>query len=355
MDFFKEFRKALGGKNGEMFKRFSAHHKGMIANVARHVGDAMTAHKGAMVEHRKAHKAHGAAIDECAKAMGHMEKALEVCKTHTRKAATASESTEFPHVEVAGHLQAAHDAMAKALKEHMPAGMNAEKAAHDQHLRVHDDHELAKGALTKVASSWVGEESESPAATGAGYDPRQAGFTSNMPQSRVTEGDVPETDPFNPMYDWKAAHPEGASAMTKAEQELHDTVADLKRQNEEMRKQIAIIGNQPTDPKGHLYGANGANGGQSATVSTPGSIDAIVKDLHARGKISDFELQNWQKDPEVRQRLASKVIGYQAVSIELGNPNLGKSILHPAFRGDADAVGKRAAAGPGVFNPNVRA
>src|SRR5579875_3691327 len=156
MDFFKEFRKALGGKNGEMFKRFSAHHKGMIANVARHVGDAMSAHKAAMVEHRKAHKAHGAAIDECAKAMGHMEKALEACKAHARKAATASESTEFPQVEVAGHLQAAHEAMGKALKEHMAAGMHAEKAAHDHHLRVHDDHELAKSALVKVASSWVG-------------------------------------------------------------------------------------------------------------------------------------------------------------------------------------------------------
>lgn len=354
MDFFKEFRKALGGKNGEMFKRFSAAHKGMIANVARHVGDAMTAHKGAMVEHRKAHKAHGASMEECAKAMGHMEKALDACKAHARKAATASESTQFPQVEVAGHLQAAHDAMSKALKEHMASAMHAEKAAHEGHLRVHDDHELAKGALQKVASSWIGEESESPAAAGPGYDPRQAGFSSNMPQGHVSEGDVPDTDPFNPMYDWKSANPGGANAMTKAEQELRESVARLEEQNKSLQKQIEIIGNQPGERKGHLFGASGANGGPSANAA-PDSIDAIIKELHSKGRISDLELQNWKTDPETRQRLTSKIIGYQAVAMELGNPNFGKSLLHPAFRGDVDAVGKRAAAGPGVFNPNARA
>lgn len=356
METFAELKarmqKALGNDlYGEVMKRFSSVHKAGVMRVGHYLGKAMGTHRTGMMETNKAIAAHSKAIECCAKAAEAMGKAAALHKAHFGKAATASESTNYPHVEVAGHLENAHKALQEGLEQHMKALGMAHKAAHTAHLDTHDSHEMAKNYVTKVTGSWVGEESESPSSPGPGYNPSQAGHTSNMPQSTVTEGDVPDYDPFSPYPKTAGAGMGGGNGqVTEAEAQLRERLAKLEGERDALKAAVEANGNRPTDPKGRLF-----------AVPTPGtgsdSADPVVRaihKLHQAGKVTDIELQN-MNDPDIRMRLTAKVLGYQAVAHEVQEPALAdssfaKSISHPAYRSDPSMIGK--AAGAGIFNPN---
>ena len=354
--FMTEFTKALGGKGGDLWKRFSAAHRGGITKIAGHVGKAMAFHKSAHISHLASVKAAGDSMESCAKALEHIHKAHEMHKEFCKKAVGAGESTQMPHNEIDGHLEAAKGMMTKAIGEHMKAMMHAHKAVHQAHLDTHDQHDLAKGAISKVAASWVGEASETPAAAGPGYDPSQAGHASTMSQSTVSEGDVPEYDPFAP-YDGKALRvvPNGGGQVTEAEAKIREENAALKAKLEATEKALETIGNMPGPvPGARVFAGN--KGGAGPEI-TKGSVDQVLTELLAAGQISKFELENFAKDPEVRQRVTMKVIGWQASAHERGDGSYAKTIMDPGFRGNGDMITKRTVAGTaspsaGVINPN---
>jgi hypothetical protein len=345
---FKEIVAALGGPESDLAKRFSKEHREGVKNAAIHLGKAMHVHKRAAVEHKGMMKAHGEGMEDCAKAMDEMDKAHAVMKAHKEccgKAATSSESHRFPHEQVAGHLEAAKAAMGKALGEDMPKVSKMGKAVHEGHGDTNDQHELTKGAITKVASSWVGEESESPAAAGAGYTPSQAGYTSNMPQSTVAGGDVEDTNPFGPMYDFKesSARPgNGGGHVTEAEANLRVEKARLEGELAATRKALEDAGNRPgPTPGGRLFG-----GGTQPNASSNGSTDSLMQKAFELGRISKYDLDHMEL-PEVRERVSRIIIGLQC---SIGDPGFQKADMRDAsfmrpitdLRGDHEAINKRA-------------
>lgn len=265
-------------------KRHSAAHKASIHRAGHHVA---------------------AATHHCAKASGHIGAAHKAF--HGAKKADGFDSKEFPHGDVAEHINQAHMHMAH-LADHL------EMAAHH---------------LGKVSGSWTGEGKESPAEGEDGVYKPESGID-QKPQSALTEGDVPDYEPDEP-YDGKADKPkttktaavQPTAAETAAVKAATDALnaaniekAKMEGRLEYMEKMMARIpGGNPT---ARIFAVDKVTGitGDAKQVDDKLSIlrEGVVIDPN---------------DPDSMSKAAGKMIGNM-----IGHPRaFGKSLVSPEYKG----------------------